>query len=163
MVITRANIIGTITPTITGDTLTIMGITATHTSITATLLALGSALVFNSTNPKPGCFGSRNGKYSDEITKSNSNYSRERDDGRINLDHNSLDGSRTQTVGRRWHPARGRRHHVPCADVPSKCSGVADRRDCQTPCASRARGDRRHRNALRSTSTGSFFRALGAQ
>jgi hypothetical protein len=56
MVFTRANIIGTITPTITGDTL-IMGITATHTSITATLVALGSALVFNSTNPKPGCFG----------------------------------------------------------------------------------------------------------
>jgi len=83
MVITRANIIGTIIPTITGDTLTIMGITATHTKITATLVALGSALVFNSTNPKPGCFGSRNRKYSDEITKSNSNYSRERDDGRL--------------------------------------------------------------------------------
>src|SRR5438105_4346884 len=61
MVITRANIIGTITPTITGDTLTIMGITATHTSITATLVALGSALVFNSTNPKPGCFGAETG------------------------------------------------------------------------------------------------------
>ena len=63
MVITRANIIGTITPTITGDTLTIMGITATHTSITATLVALGSALVFNSTNPKLGDFGGRNRKH----------------------------------------------------------------------------------------------------
>ena len=41
MVITHANIIGTIAPTITGGTLTIMGITATHTSITATLVALG--------------------------------------------------------------------------------------------------------------------------
>ena len=50
MVITHANIIGTIIPTITGGTLTIMAITATHTSITATLVALGSALVFNSTN-----------------------------------------------------------------------------------------------------------------
>jgi hypothetical protein len=44
MVITHANIIGTVIPTITGGTLTIMGITATHTSITATLVALGSAL-----------------------------------------------------------------------------------------------------------------------
>jgi hypothetical protein len=62
VVITRANIIGTITPAITGDTLTIMGITAAHTSITATLVALESALVFNSTNPKLGGFGSRNRK-----------------------------------------------------------------------------------------------------
>jgi hypothetical protein len=52
MVITRANIIDTITPTIIGDTLTITDITATHTSITATLVALESVLVFNSTNPK---------------------------------------------------------------------------------------------------------------
>ena len=50
MVITHANIIGTIIPTITGGILTIMGITATHTSITATLVALGSASVFNPTN-----------------------------------------------------------------------------------------------------------------
>ena len=63
MVITHANIIGTIAPTITGGTLTIMGITATHTSITATLVALGSALVFNSTNPKLGDFGGRNRKH----------------------------------------------------------------------------------------------------
>jgi len=61
MVIPRANIIGTISRTITGDTPTIMGITATHTSIPATLVALGSALVFNSTDPKLGGFGSRNG------------------------------------------------------------------------------------------------------
>ncbi len=40
MVIPRANIIGTISRTITGDTPTIMGITATHTSIPATLVAL---------------------------------------------------------------------------------------------------------------------------
>ena len=62
MVITHANIIGTIIPTITGGTLTIMGITATHTSITATLVDLGSALVFNSTNPKLGDVGGRNRK-----------------------------------------------------------------------------------------------------
>ena len=98
MVITRANTIGTITPAITGDTLTTMGTSATHTSIMATRVAPGSAFAFYSTNPNTRGFGSEKRKYSDEITKSNSNYSRERGDGRTNLDHNSLDGSRTQTV-----------------------------------------------------------------
>ncbi|HET9375477.1 MAG TPA: hypothetical protein VFO40_10910 [Chthoniobacterales bacterium] len=50
-VITRMDTIGSITHTITGDTL-IMGITATHTGITPTLVVLESVLVFNSTNPK---------------------------------------------------------------------------------------------------------------
>jgi hypothetical protein len=62
MVITRAITIGTITPTTTGDTLTIMGITATHTNITATPVALGSALVFNSTNANPVGLDSGNRK-----------------------------------------------------------------------------------------------------
>jgi hypothetical protein len=52
MAITPGNIIGAITRTITGGTLPTMGTTATHTDITATLVALGSALFFNSTNPK---------------------------------------------------------------------------------------------------------------
>jgi hypothetical protein len=44
--------LGAIIGTITGGTLPTMGTTATHTGITATLVALGSALFFNSTNPK---------------------------------------------------------------------------------------------------------------
>jgi len=106
MVITRANIIGIITRTITGDTLPIMGTTAIRTGIMATLAGLGSVLVFDSTSSKLEGFGSKNRKHTDENTQSNSNNPRERDNGRVTLDPNSLDSSRTQPIGRYGHPAR---------------------------------------------------------
>jgi hypothetical protein len=106
MVITRANIIGIITRTITGDTLPIMGTTAIRTGIMATLAGLESVLVFYSTSSKLEGFASKNRKHTDKNTQSNSNNARERDNCRVTLDPNSLDSSRTQPIGRYGHPAR---------------------------------------------------------
>jgi len=60
-VIPRANTIGTITRTITGDITITMGTSATHTGITATAVAPDPGLVFNSIKPKFQGFDGRLG------------------------------------------------------------------------------------------------------
>ena len=62
MVITRANIIGTVTRTIIGDIVPTTGTTTTHTGITATPVVRRSALVSNSIDSGPYCIIARRDK-----------------------------------------------------------------------------------------------------